>query len=225
MKRIVSLMTVLGLNFSASAIVRTLEVDDKAMHPIWLKKGASSVIRFPEKPERVVVGNKNYFNIEFVGDDLAIQPQLDMITNLFVYGNRRVYGFILKPSPTLAYDDLVKVIWKPCPYQHKKPSINLIAPQGVKVSFSKVFRIEVSGLYIADALIRNTSNKAISFDRIGFRPRRRDVKIAQRVCLGDEIPPGSPRKCRLFLTLKSGQKGACTHGKNKRKHQRKTQHR
>ena len=76
--------------------VRALRATDNEMIPIHLKVGRSTVIRFREKPQKVVVGNQNYFSIEFIGKDVSIQPQAMVTSNLFVYGKTRVYGFILR---------------------------------------------------------------------------------------------------------------------------------
>ena len=93
------------------ANVRHLQVNDEQVPNIHLKMGRSTVIRFREKPQKVIVGNQNYFSIEFVGNDVTIQPQAMVTSNLFVYGKHRVYGFLLKvgddakqgkpPSPIL----------------------------------------------------------------------------------------------------------------------------
>ena len=91
--------------------VKSLRATDNEMAPIHLKMGRSTVIRFREKPQKVIVGNQNYFSIEFVGNDVTIQPQAMVTSNLFVYGKYRVYGFLLKVGSG-DYDDLVKASWK-----------------------------------------------------------------------------------------------------------------
>ena len=89
--------------------IRSVEANAERMEPVRLKLGQSTVLRFGERPRRVVVGNNNYVNIEFVGDDLTIQPQAPVTTNLFVYGKGRVYGFILRVVGGAHYDDIVNV--------------------------------------------------------------------------------------------------------------------
>jgi len=58
---------------------------------------------------KVIVGNQNYFNIEFVDSDVTIQPLGHVSSNLFVYGDGFTYGFILKVNQSQDYDDLVFV--------------------------------------------------------------------------------------------------------------------
>lgn len=92
--------------------IRTVEVSATKMRTINLKLGQSTVLRFREKPIKVVVGNQNYFNIEFIGNDITIQPQGPVKTNLFVYGEYHTFGFILNARASSQYDDLVNVLWK-----------------------------------------------------------------------------------------------------------------
>lgn len=83
------------------------------MAPVFLAMGRSTILRFDEKPKTSVIGNQNYFNIEYIGNDLTIQPQGMVSTNLFVYTEFQTYGLILKFGSESHYDDLVTVRWKP----------------------------------------------------------------------------------------------------------------
>ena len=114
MKRLV----VIGLWLSGSTVaiaggIRTVQVNDTKMQPINLKMGRASVLRFFDKPTKVVIGNQNYYSIEFVANDLTIQPLGDVETNLFVYTLYHTYGFILRVCHSCRYDDLLYVRWKP----------------------------------------------------------------------------------------------------------------
>ena len=92
--------------------IRTVRVNDTKMQSINLKMGKASVLRFTEKPKKVVIGNQNYYSIEFIENDLTIQPLGNVETNLFVYTPYRTYGFILRVCQACRYDDLVYVKWK-----------------------------------------------------------------------------------------------------------------
>ena len=92
--------------------VRRIRVDSSKMSVINLAMGSSTVLHFFEKPIKVIGGNNNYFNIEFTGNDVTIQPLGDVDTNLFIYGEYHRYGFLLKVCNCRSYDDLVKVRWK-----------------------------------------------------------------------------------------------------------------
>ena len=112
------LSVVLLLTFSISSIsyagrVRTLKMNDKKMERVNLSLGKSTVLRFKSgRPQKIVVGNKNYYQIEFIGNDVTIQPLAVIPTNLFVYTEYQVYGFLLTTKKFGFYDDLVNVKWR-----------------------------------------------------------------------------------------------------------------
>ena len=92
--------------------IRTVQVDAKKMQLIYLKMGRATVLRFTAKPKKVVIGNQNYYAVEFIDNDLTIQPLGKVETNLFVYTPYRTYGFILRVCSSCRADDLVFVKWK-----------------------------------------------------------------------------------------------------------------
>ena len=92
--------------------IRTVQVNDKKMQLIYLKMGRATVLRFTSKPKKVVIGNQNYYAVEFIDNDLTIQPLGKVETNLFVYTPYRTYGFILRVCSSCRSDDLVFVKWK-----------------------------------------------------------------------------------------------------------------
>ena len=110
--------------------VRTLTMDGKRMEPVFLTLGKSSVLRFPENPRHAVLGNQNYYKIEFVGKDVTIQPQGVAATNLFVYAGESLYGFLLTPSGETDYDDLINV--------HRKGKKTATAPKRDKLKGQKI---------------------------------------------------------------------------------------
>ena len=227
MKRAILWVALLSWVFSVVAAVRELEVDDKSMHPIWLKMGKSGVIRFPEKPQQIVVGNKNYFNIEFIGSDLAIQPQRELTTNLFVYGNKRVYGFLLIPALNGPYDDLVKVRWKR-PQSPSEPSpirlnMNVLTVERIKMAVEKIFKVGTGRLYGVDVTLKNTAESDIFLDGIEIKPDSNIVKVVERVCPMDTLRRKSSLKCRIFFTYNPKLKGVQDDGKNKKISPRKFQ--
>lgn len=93
--------------------VRTLYANDKSMQSVFLAMGRSTVLRFDEKPKSTIVGNKNYLNVEYIGNDIALQPLGRTSTNMFVHTESQTYGLILKPGTESHYDDLVIVRWRP----------------------------------------------------------------------------------------------------------------
>ena len=91
--------------------IRTVHMNSDKMEPVRLKMGQSTVVRFTDKPVKVVIGNQNFYSVEFIDSDVTIQPLGAVKTNLFVYTAHHVYGFILSPSHNGRYDDIVNVRW------------------------------------------------------------------------------------------------------------------
>ena len=113
MKIFVLACVLLCCSFATSASsIRTVQVNAKKMQLIYLKMGMATVLRFTAKPKKVVIGNQNYYAVEFIDNDLTIQPQGKVETNLFVYTPYRTYGFILRVCSSCRSDDLVFVKWK-----------------------------------------------------------------------------------------------------------------
>ena len=97
---------------ATASSIRTMQVNDKKMQLVYLKLGRATVLRFTAKPKKVVIGNQNYFSVEFIDNDLTIQPLGKVETNLFVYTPYRTYGFVLRVCSSCRSDDLVFVKWK-----------------------------------------------------------------------------------------------------------------
>lgn len=179
-----------NLSLSWAGQIRSLEINDSRMKPIYLKMGQSTVLRFNERPQKVVIGNQNYFNIEFIGNDVTLQPQELVTTNLFVYGKYHTYGFILKTSHGQRYDDLVKVRWKSETKAMRPHGMNRsqgggfksytseshsgdfpvsLGPKvrwkwGIEAQMIRVIRLRPglrSSLYLMDVAINNISNQSI----------------------------------------------------------------
>ncbi|MGE0526780.1 MAG: hypothetical protein AB7G93_00945 [Bdellovibrionales bacterium] len=60
-----------------------------------------TVLNFPAKPTKVILGRSGTFGIEYVENDLAISPlSLSAQSNLFVYVLGRRFAFELSVSPS-----------------------------------------------------------------------------------------------------------------------------
>lgn len=93
--------------------VREVDTNDRLMKVVNLTMGRSTVLSFEHKPVKVVSGNSNYFNVEFVGNDLTLQPLAPVETNLFVYTEKGTkFGFLLKVGSASIYDDILYIKWK-----------------------------------------------------------------------------------------------------------------
>jgi len=99
--------------FAQRKEVREVDTNDRLMKVVNLTMGRSTVLSFQEKPVKVVSGNSNYFNVEFVGNDLTLQPLAPVDTNLFVYTEKGTkFGFLLKVGSSAIYDDILYIKWK-----------------------------------------------------------------------------------------------------------------
>ena len=105
-------MTVLMLLFSTivtAQAARTVTLTEKDMAKIHLRVGRTTVLSFPMRPEKVILGNPGAFAIEYVENDLAIVPlQPRGRTNLFVYLEGRRFSFDLEASDGKA-DEIVLI--------------------------------------------------------------------------------------------------------------------
>ncbi len=138
--------------------VRTIEMDSGQMKTITLALGRSTVLQFVDSPKKIVSGNSNYFNIEFTGNDVTIQPLSQVSSNLFIYSGHRRFGFILKVCHCQSYDDLVKIYWK---YPKKKAAKRFVKKKNkfksqsfhvgkTKVYASNMFYHKFNDVYVLD---------------------------------------------------------------------------
>ncbi|MBK24503.1 MAG: hypothetical protein CME70_10965 [Halobacteriovorax sp.] len=209
------LLTIFGLllliESAFAGNIRTIQVSSKEMRTIHLKLGQSTVLRFRETPKKVVVGNQNYFNVEFIGNDITIQPQGPVKTNLFVYGEYHTFGFILKAGNYNQYDDLVNVLWKSSKMKRKK-RVNLSVKtikRSIKLKSKLTCYLEkVTELkpkfYVLDFRLFNEGKKIISINDVDLFLTRSKIKLPkQRLIFSSQrIEKNLGIKGRIFFNLK-----------------------
>lgn len=192
--KLIWIVALLGLSLSAFAErVRTLTVDDKKMYPVYLMMGRSTVLSFEEKPKKVVIGNKNYYELEFVEgkSHITLQPQGNVTTNMFVYGAKNVYGFILKTRSVGGYDDLIKVKWKDdkkfkrvkgkllkVPFFKEKIINKSIYLGKLKIFVKRALKIKKDS-YALDLEFLNTGKNKVNLDNI--RIQQKEVKDTLKI--------------------------------------------
>ena len=76
--------------------VRTLWMNEEKMETVYTALGKSTILRFIETPDRIVVGDQNSYKIEFTGNTVAVKPTGGKETNLFIYTGTKAFGFILR---------------------------------------------------------------------------------------------------------------------------------
>lgn len=75
--------------------VKTIRLDDKAVATVRVNRNGT-IINFPTKPKKVILGRKQAFDIEYIENDVAIAAMSSNATsNLFVYLHGRRYAFRL----------------------------------------------------------------------------------------------------------------------------------
>lgn len=94
------LALVIAFTFNAFADeVKIVRLDEKSIGKVVIST-RGTVLSFPIKPSKVILGRAGTFGIEYVENDLAISPlNLNARSNLFVYLFGRRFSFDLVTSP------------------------------------------------------------------------------------------------------------------------------
>lgn len=157
---------------------RTILTSGEKVYPIRYQLGQSTVVDLGIKPEVVICGNKNYFNIEKLKTGITIQPLSNFSTNLTVLGGNRRFLFYLVPSGGQAPDGFIDVKWIP-PGQTKLIKTKLARSDtqvdlNQKVKIGSHFLIELlrvksnsNGRKIFDLSIKNESSKPLELRTVG----------------------------------------------------------
>lgn len=195
--------------------VRTIYIDSTTMSPINLRLGKSTVLRFPEKPKKVILGNSNYYTVEFIDNDVALQPQGSVPTNLFVYGPKSVFGFLLQTTAQGAYDDLVQVKWKeptsPTATIENQSAFREVSRPGfviklgkdLNVAVLKIQRMEGRSFYILDLAFQNPGTKPITLQELEISATNQKVKLSPQdfFLKSKNVEAGKITYGRLFLNI------------------------
>lgn len=185
-------------NIAFGERIRTIHMNQDSMKDIYLKMGQSTVIRFLEKPVKVVIGNQNFYSVEFIENDVTIQPLGVVKTNLFVYTPHHVYGFILKPNHNGSYDDIVNVKWSSSGFVLKKTprkklfsekKLNqVIKLKSIEVSLKKIIINKHRGTHIIEFQVLNNGLKKLKSKDLKFYLTRSNKKLpVQEAALIDPV--------------------------------------
>lgn len=97
-----AIILVLLLSFTLKSFadeVQVIRLDDKSIGKVVIST-RGTVLSFPIKPSKVILGRAGTFGIEYVENDLAISPlNTAARSNLFVYLFGRRFSFDLITSP------------------------------------------------------------------------------------------------------------------------------
>ncbi len=208
------------LSFSTSIFaqrkeIREVDTNDRLMKVVNLTMGRSTVISFEHKPLKIVSGNSNYFNVEFVGNDLTIQPLAPIETNLFVYTEKGTkFGFILKVGPLSLYDDILYIKWKTQneillkslkPQKVLQP-FKLFLADGLEINVKKFLRLGEIKSYLIDLEILNKGDKLKTSNLDIFASRSNQRFIGQKLVFEkDEIKKNERTKARVLTRIEQTQ--------------------
>ena len=208
--------------------VRDLHTNDENIKTIHLSMGQSTILRFKERPKKIVVGNANYVHIEFIENDLAIQPLQPVTTNLFVYAPfGRTYGFKLKVGTSDHYDDLVNVKWKAKGkirlakkkiLKRQEKHLNKKAKNKLTLSFDKILiRVEsvskhkTLNLHFMDLKIKNVSDSSLNLKPLKIKINQKGKLLFSQVVVDSySLKKGTSTKARVILRLTANEQQSFT---------------
>lgn len=163
---------------SVPASKRTILTSGETVHPVRFQMGQSTLLYFGFKPETVLCGNKNYFNIEKFKDGITIQPLSNFSTNLTVIDGSKRFLFYLTPSGASTPDGFIDVKWvSPTdakPVQPKSTSNEVVKPLGQSVKLGNELELRLtsqksfppSSRQIIELNIRNLTNREIRMSEL-----------------------------------------------------------
>lgn len=216
---LISIALILFPSPSFAGRVRTLYTDGQSMVPIFVSLGRSTVLRFDERPKPVIVGNQNYYNIEYLGNDVSIQPLGRFETNLFAYTESITYGFILKPGSESNYDDLIVIKYRP---RHVKIATNkkarsllqeavlnqrLMIQNKIDLIVQKAIRNEPEGVILIDFALTNLQKNDFKKEDLTINQFVSNQPLTSSWVLEkDNLRTGEKTKGRLVIPFKQIQK-------------------
>ncbi|MCB9072305.1 MAG: hypothetical protein H6623_01690 [Bdellovibrionaceae bacterium] len=167
--------------------IKTVNLSENEIYPLTLVLGKTTLLRFSEKPQKIIFGNKNYFNIENADRDVALQPLSRVSTNMFVYTEKQTFGFDVSVCESCRGDDFIKVFAKSEKPNEVYQKIEVdefieksfkkdLSIKDLKFSFQKVK--SNSDIVLIDFIAtakKSTSSKTIKISMKGKDPPKLDV--------------------------------------------------
>ena len=220
---------------SASALAslpanrRTILTSGDTVYPVHYQLGQSTVLAFGFKPETVICGNKNYFNIERIKEGLTIQPLSNFSTNLTVINGDKRFLFYLTPAGRSQPDGFVDIKWVPpsevTSLKRLDTTTQDVQPQSSSIALGHgaVFKVvdlltsSAGGPSIVNFELRNESGAVVRTGdlQIAVATDRQPLKGQMTVWEQDSVSPhnaikgrvifGHQRESRLSLIVRFGQ--------------------
>lgn len=211
------------ISFEASAAVppsdkRTILTSGEKVYPIHYRLGQSTVLFFGLRPETVICGNNNYFNIEKIKEGITIQPLSNFSTNLTVLAQGRRYLFFLTPANGKP-DGFVEVKWVP-PGQARsvkalaKTDSEVVRELGQKTKIGNVVEFSILREKILDkgkrrifeVELANLGGKSIQSNQFEVVASLGGVPLTRQVVVweGDDVKGKSRLRGRIIVSEHNG---------------------
>ncbi len=193
---------------------RTILTSGEKVYTIRYKLGQSTILYFGVKPEIVICGNKNYFNIEKIKDAIAVQPLSNFSTNLTVISGNRRYLFYLTPSGSSKPDGFVELKWIPVSEAKPVAPFAKVALETVREIKQKMtlgqFEITVLREKVLDAgrrkifefEMRTSNRKAVKTSSFEILASQDGKPLGRQIAVwdSDEVSNGRPAMGRLIIS-------------------------
>lgn len=194
---------------------RTILTSGEKVYTIRYQLGQSTILYFGLKPETVICGNKNYFNIEKIKDGITIQPLSNFSTNLTVISENRRYLFYLTPAGGVRPDGFVDVKWVPA--SEAKPvkplaghaaevskviNYKMKLVDGIELTVLKEVSIENGKRRMFDLELKNMDSKTLRTQDLEIVAALGTVPVERQVTVweADELARKKTVKGRLIVS-------------------------
>lgn len=207
---------------SAHALIpgnkRTILTSGEKVYPIRYQLGQSTVLDLGVKPDVVICGNKNYFNIEKLKNGITIQPLSNFSTNLTVLSGQRRFLFYLTPAGGQNPDGFIDVRWVP---ENEKKIISHSSPKtdvqfdlnqkmkitsDLEITFVRVNVSSDRSRKIFDLSVRNSGPDEVGTNAIGIMAYENGQVVKNQALVWEKeaLTKNSTLKGRLVVTKTKG---------------------
>ena len=101
MKPLIAATLLLLCQVVVAGVARTVRLDEKTVAAVKVTPGFTTILSFPMKPSKVLLGNRGLFGVEYVESDVAISAlKPGARSNMYVYLEGRRFAFSLSTAPS-----------------------------------------------------------------------------------------------------------------------------
>jgi hypothetical protein len=193
--------------FDSLSILRLIVFSENAecapvSFPVFTKQGYSSVLEFESPPLQVVIGDKESFQVERMGNSLAIRPLVsEGATNLIVYFSKsEPVLFLLKASDEaepLLYKKIEKGVSSPVSKASPSPRPSSI-PTSTKVTYAR-FTAKHDFLVVKAFLVAGKERLAIDWSQVHLGFKDKQIKPSSLWAERQEVAQGTSASSRFIF--------------------------